>query len=160
MIKEEDLKPEDILQLMDIYQNEWLHRDNGFYTQAFRFFYVALIMIFLPNLTDRLGFKFNNEELLKICSPIIGVIMCMVFLYVLLSNISRLKAVNQSYIKLNSQLPDDFQRIKVKEVSVIKKNDGKYFMTQTTTFLSIMMFGSLSILGILILADNLFSILQ
>jgi len=117
-------------------------------------------MIFLPNLAEGLHFDFNNEELLKICSPIIGIIMCMVFLYVLLSNISRLKAVNQSYIKLNSQLPDDFQRVKVKEVSVIKKNDGKYFMTQTTTFLSIMMFGSLSILGILIWVDNLFSILQ
>ena len=57
--KLQDLSQEHIA-LMNIYLEEWKHRDVILRQQVFRFFYATLIIIFFPNFSERINIELPN----------------------------------------------------------------------------------------------------
>lgn len=154
-MKKSNLSHSELISLMEVYQMEWNSRDTVFYVEAFRYFYATLIMIFLPNLCQKIGLEFENIKLLRTVSPLIGMAMSVIFLYVSLCNHARIYAIGLSYTKLNEQLPEKFQRIKVKNLNILKEGDGKIYTLRTGKLISIVMFGSLFLLGVCVLLSNI-----
>lgn len=150
----EKLNTIEIIELMSIYQDEWKHRDNGFYTWGFKFFYATLIVVFLPRLSNTISFNHHNLKIIGIVAPIIGMMMSLCFLYISLCNHNRLYAVGQSYKALNEMLPEKYRRKAAAQFDIIKKGDGKYFMSKNTKLLSFFMFVGMFMIGIAELIEN------
>lgn len=50
-----DIDEDMIIDLLNIYLQEYIHRDNLMWSQTYKFFFASLIIMLLPNLTERLG---------------------------------------------------------------------------------------------------------
>lgn len=51
----QDLKIENVIELMNVYLSEWEHRDEMLWAQVFKHFYATLIVMFLPNIASFLN---------------------------------------------------------------------------------------------------------
>ena len=104
---------ERVIQLMEVYQNEWIHRDQMFWKQLFTFFYGILIMIALPYL-DYVDLKLPNP--FKLILYIVSITLSVLLIIVVDAYVIRIKAIQQSYKRLNDLLPERYRRVKVKDV--------------------------------------------
>ena len=144
---------EDILTLMNIYLTEWCHRDQLLWKQVYAFFYVTLIVLFLPNLTTFIGIDLPSN-FPSFVFPAIAFFMSIVFLIVSIGYAMRLQASSESYRRVMTCLPDCLQRTSINDE--IEK--GKFrrvktvFTFRMTYFLCITMFVSLMLLSILMIA--------
>ena len=130
-----NFKLEHCLTLMNVYLTEWCHRDDLLWTQVFKYFYATLIVLFLPNLTEKIGFKLYHFPLWIF--PIIALFMALLFLYVSKGYAIRLAAISDSYKKVMDSLPEDLQRTTTKEMHQKMIDESKYahiWLSKDTNF--------------------------
>jgi len=151
-----EVKKEEIINLMGIYLSEWEHRDTLLWSQVFKLFYANLIVIILPNIASFIGIDLPsiNEKIY----PIIGIIMSLIFLYVGIGYCFRLMASSRTYVKLMKQLnKKEYERVPLDDDDERINDDYKmpkiarYFSTQMVFVLVPTMFLSLIVLSLVIL---------
>lgn len=139
---------EELLELMDIYLSEWKHRDILLWRQIFTYFFVIMLIYFFPYSANW------GENLIDIfprwISPIIGIVLSIVFLIVGIGYSTRLKASGNSYQKIIDKLPTQFQRVKIDEL-----NNFKIANSTMSSFIVSVMFVILFVLGIALLVINI-----
>ena len=145
----EELKTEEILTLMNIYLSEWCHRDQLLWKQVYTFFYVTLIVMFLPNLSTFIGIDLPND-FPSFVFPIIALTMSVLFLIVSIGYAMRLSSSGEAYKNVIEKLPKEYQRSNINdEIDIGKfKRIKKVFTCRMTYILSIIMFGSMIILSV------------
>lgn len=130
-----------IVDLMDIYLSEWMHRDELFWMQTYKYFYASLIVMLLPKIASFLTITLPTIN--AIVFPIIGIIMAMFFLYITLAYAKRLEASSKTYQKLIEMLDPALQR---KSIRTLKF--GKFYDIQISTMVAIIMFFALIAIGL------------
>lgn len=91
----EEFEKQDILCLMDVYLNEWIHRSDVLWGQTFKYFYATLVVLFLPNLAEHLEISLPKVPVLLF--PIIALILSGAFLYATIGYCKRLEASGKTY---------------------------------------------------------------
>ena len=142
--------PSDVISLMDIYLNEWMHRDELLWTQAFKYFYATLVVLFLPNIASFLRIDLPNIPV--VLFPIIALVLSAVFLYVTIGYCKRLEASGMTYQKIINYLPGELQRVPL-ECPQIKY--GKFFRRRMSAVLCSLMFFGLLLLSVGMLCYHL-----
>ncbi len=146
--KNEELTNDQIISLMDIYLNEWEHRDGLLWSQVFRCFYATLIVTILPNAAAFVGIELPQINAKMF--PVIGIVMSLVFLYVGLGYAMRLQASGKTYAKVMKLLGNEkYQRISIKNRKEIKM--GFIFSPPIAHVLVITMFLALVAIAVLLL---------
>jgi ABC-type cobalt transport system substrate-binding protein len=111
------LTNQEIIALMDVYLSELTHRDQLFYIQAFRYFYAVIVVILLPYIPFITPLLENNLfSIHKLVFHIGGLIMTLIFGYVLWGYAIRLKASTDTYKKTYEKLPKEYWRLAVKDL--------------------------------------------
>ena len=138
------IKTETVIEIMNIYIQEYMHRDNHMWSQTYKFFFAALVVMLLPNLTERLGITipeiFSSH---KWIFPLAGIVLALIFLYVSLGLAKRFEASSDTYNKLIDLLPKEIQRVRLDELP------NKLLNKTHNYILIILMFFVLITLGIL-----------
>lgn len=117
--KTDTLYKDQIISLMEIYLNEWEHRDSLLWKQAFKFFYANLVVTVLPSIAEFVGISLPPIN--KKVFPIIGIIMSMVFLYIGIGYAIRLRASSRTYENTMKLLGDEkYCRVSIKDKKHIK----------------------------------------
>lgn len=139
-----DIDEDMIIDLLNIYLQEYIHRDNLMWSQTYKFFFASLIIMLLPNLTERLGIIipeiFSSH---KWIFPLAGIALAIIFLYVSLGLAKRFQASSKTYNNLISLLPEKVQRVKLDELPI------KILDKTHNYIIIILMFLVLIIIGIL-----------
>lgn len=109
--KHQKLNKDQIIALMEIYLSEW--------QQVFKYFYVTLIVIILPNIAEFL--KIALPPINKKLFPIIGIFMAVMFLCVGIGYALRLKAIGLTYTRMMQLLGNKkYERISIRNRKEIK----------------------------------------
>lgn len=138
------IKTQDLISLMEVYLSELTHRDNLFWVQVFRYFYVTILTIFLPNIAAFIKIKLP-PKLPNIIFPIAGLFLSITFLYVSIGYVKRLEAIRKTYQKLMYYLPKDLRRYSLLDPEI---KYGKYFQRPMSIVLCVLMFGGSFLLSI------------
>lgn len=143
----QEIKIENVIELMSVYISEWEHRDELLWKQVFKFFYATLIVLFLPNFASFIGIDLPNFP--KILFPSVALILSLVFLYVSIGYTKRLEASGNTYQNLINLLPDDLRRVSVTDPSI---KFGKFFSKRMSIMICVLMFFGLLLLSIVMIA--------
>ena len=73
----QDFSVQDILPLMDIYLSEWCHRQDDFFKLVFGYFYVDILILFLPNISSYIGI--NLSKIPSVVFPSISLVLSLFF---------------------------------------------------------------------------------
>lgn len=107
---------ETILNAMNIYLTEYIHRDTLMWKQNFTFFISTLIVTLLPYLTEYFGLILPPKlETHQQVFHLIGIIMSLIFWFRSRNLAKRFQAVSLTYNNLINQLPKNLQRIKINQ---------------------------------------------
>lgn len=136
------LEIQDIVALMSVYLSEWEHRDELFWKQIFKYFYVTLVTLFLPNLAGFLGIELPDFP--QILFPTIAAALSVIFLYVAIGYIKRLEAIGITYREVMNRLPPELRRVSIIDRRI---KHGKHFNRPMSVVLCVLMFGGLLILA-------------
>lgn len=135
-----EITVQDLISLTNMYLAEWTHRDELFWMQVFRYFYVTIIIIFLPNIAKFLQITLP-DKLPYIAFPVTGFFMSFFFGYVSIGYAKRVEAIGKTYCRLIMYLPPDLRRYSLLEIK-----NGKYFRHTMSYILCVLMFaGCLSL---------------
>ena len=117
-------KTENRLALMEIYRNEWMHRDDAFITMFWRFITISLVITFLPNLVSRVGVSHEAINVLPhwVFSTC-GIITALFGMYLTVGEARRIEAIDESYKRVMETLPKQVQMIKLDN---LEKTDAAY----------------------------------
>lgn len=140
-----DLQVQDVISLADVYLSEWKHRDEWFWRQTFRYFYAILIVLFLPNLTEK-----YSIDIIGIPATVfyhMAFFMSLFFWYLAIGYSKRLEAVSKVYITLLETMPEDYCRINLSDETKIK--GGKWFNVRLAYIMCAIMFGAPLIISLL-----------
>lgn len=144
-----DISNDEIFKAMNIYLTEWIHRDKHMWSQTYKFFFAALVVMFLPNLTTKLGFTIPEALNRHYAFPILGLLLSIVFFYVSIGHAKRLRACGKTYSHLINMLPEDLQRISIYNLKELK------FVNHTMGYvLPIAMFIVLLSIGVLLIVTG------
>lgn len=138
---------EDLINVMNVYITDYIHRDTHMWSQNFKFFFASLIVMLLPYIKNAFEFEIPEELNLKCLFPILGIILDFLFLYNAILHAKRFKYISRTYNKMISQLPVELQRINF-------DNDitNETFIKKLRTYLiPCLMFLCLLILGIVLI---------
>ena len=135
----------DIIALINVYLEEWKHRDTILWAQAFRFFYATLIVMLLPNLTNYLHIQLPSYVPVK-AFPLMGIIMSIVFFYISYGYALRLIAISDTYTKILDMLDKKFRRKKLDEIK-----NGVFFKARIAKIFPTMLFIALLLIGLTLL---------
>lgn len=142
------LNEDQLIALMSVYLSEWEHRDELLWVQVFKIFYANVIVIVLPNIAAFI--EIELPDINRKLFPIIGMLMAIVFLYISIGSIMRLKAIKLSYMKTMELLGNEkYECISIKDKSKIKW--GYLFNTSLADVLVVTMFIALELLAIVLL---------
>ena len=137
---------DEIFQAMNIYLTEWIHRDKHMWFQTYNFFFAALVVMFLPNLTEKLGFTIPTALARHYVFPILGIILSFVFFYVSIGQAKRLQASGITYRKLIKQLPEELQRHSITQMREFKMvNHTMAYIIPVAMFIFLLILGGLLI---------------
>lgn len=139
------LDPDNIISLLAIYESEWEHRNNMLWSQLFKFFYLSLLIMILPNITASLSIAIPNIP--GIIFPIVGILVA-TFSYVLsLSYSKRLEACSKTYQNIINMLPPPYRRINLENLK-----HGKYFKVRHTLIIPTIIYIIVLVVGIIIIS--------
>lgn len=155
MINLSDTNPPEIIEqkfkAMNIYLQEYMYRNKHMWNLYLRFFFASLVVMLLPNLTDR--FQITIPEIFesnKWIFPAFGIILAIVFLYISICQVKRFKAISKTYNKIGKSLPDYIKREEL-------DGDPNSIINRPNAHITpIIMFLGLIVLGIIILLDYIF----
>lgn len=142
--EQENLNYDQIISLLSVYESEWEHRNNILWSQVFKFFYISIFIMVLPNITTYLSI--NLPELPSKLFPIVGILSSTLSYIVSLSYSKRLEASSETYKQINSFLPDKYRRVKLKNIKY-----GKYFMFRHTTIIPLILYIVTIIIGVVLI---------
>lgn len=142
-----NLNYDQIISLLSIYESEWEHRNNILWSQVFKFFYLSIFIMVLPNVTDYLSISLPNIQ--PKLFPIVGILSATISLFLSLSYSKRLEASSETYKKVNSLLPSECQRVKLNNIKY-----GKYFMKRHTTVIPFIIYAISLIIGIILILSK------
>ncbi len=145
------LENEELISLISIYLSEWEHRDDVLWRQVFKFYYVTLIVMVFPHVSNYIGINLpiKNANLFYW----IGLIMSFIFLYIALATAKRTQASYKAYEKAANLLDDNMHTYT--RISVSSLPFGEFFKYSLATGIIITMFLSLvAIAFILLLTTN------
>lgn len=115
----EGIDQETLIKVINIYLQEYIHRDNHLWKQNYKFFFASLAVMLLPYLTEQFGITipeiFNENSWIF---PVMGIILAMLFLYVALGLAKRFKAISMTYDRLIRCLPKELQRKSIEDMGV------------------------------------------
>ncbi len=129
---------------MEVYLQEYTHREKHMWSQNYRFFFSSLIVMLLPNLTDYFSLnipKFLTEH--AYIFPLLGIVMSVVFLYVSLNLGKRFKAISDTYNDLIKKLPEAYKRISIEDMPYKFLNKSNYYPVVALMFLSLILIATL-----------------
>ena len=114
-----------ILHAMEVYLQEYIHRDTHMWSQNFKFFYASLIVTLLPYLGDRLGITLPVElNRISVVFPIIGIFLAILFMYTSYGLTNRFRAVSDTYMRLaQHELPKYLQLTSIRDLDKKDKQD-------------------------------------
>ncbi len=110
----ESKNTEHILNAMNIYLTEYIHRDTLMWKHNFTFFVCTLLVILLPNLLDY--FEMTLPPILDKrpeIFPFVGILMSFVFFIRAINLGKRFQAISLTYNDLIRQLPENLQRFTI-----------------------------------------------
>ncbi len=148
--KLEDFSVDDVLCLLNIYLSEWEHRDELLWKQVFKYFYVIVIVLFLPNIASFLQIELPKFP--KVIFPLAALILAFVFLYVSIGYAKRLEASGETYQNLLNLLPKELQRISLSDSKI---KCGKFFARRMSVVICTLMFFLLLFLALVMVCYNL-----
>lgn len=120
-IMEELKQSENTIALMALYRQEWEYRDANFYFLFWRFMYLSLIIVFLPNLVNHFGITgIHISKIPTWIFSIIGIACTFVGFYVTYNEEKRIEEIDKAYKKLLNELPKEYQ-----VGSIIEEEKGK-----------------------------------
>lgn len=131
--KQENLSYDQVISLLSIYESEWEHRNNILWTQTFRFFYLSIFIMVLPNITEYLSITLPDIPI--IFFPIIGIITSTLSFFLSISYSKRLEASSETYKNINNLLPYKYRRVKLKNIKY-----GKYFIRRQTVIIPVIIY--------------------
>jgi len=141
-VSTQNLENQDLIALLDVYLNEFIHRDNLLWSQVFKFFYASIIVMLLPNISDFLSINLPPFPVLLF--RVLGLIMSVVFLYLALGYGKRLEASTSTYKMLIEKLKPNYQRIKLRNLKF-----GRFFEIRTSYVVILFMFLSIIVIDII-----------
>lgn len=131
---------EDLLTLMNIYLEEWKHRDSMLWKQVFTYFFAILIVMIIP-FANINGFSLG-DKLPQCAFPIVGLVLDLIYAIICYNYAARLSSVGKAYTNIIDMLPRKYQRTKIKD---------KPFIFGMAYFLSFIFPLCLLVLGILLI---------
>ena len=137
-----------VLKAMDIYLNEYIHRDSHMWSQNFKFFYAALICTIFPYVGNHFDLKMINQmEHATVVFPIVGIILALVFLYNSFGLTKRFRAVSSTYIRLaTKELPKE---LRLESIDKVPKTKARQIIH--TYSIPVLMFLGLISIAILVI---------
>lgn len=142
----ENIDQDTLIKVINIYLQEYIHRDNHFWKQSYRFFFASLVVMLLPYLTEQFGITIPEIfDKNKYIFPIVGMILAALFLYIALSLAKRFKAVSTTYDQLIQKLPKGLKK------ESIKNMPGKILNSTPNYALPCIMFAVLIAIGVILL---------
>ncbi|MCD7722843.1 MAG: hypothetical protein LUH82_02670 [Clostridiales bacterium] len=134
--KETQANTQEIFKAMEIYIQEYIHRDKCLWKQSFTFYYATLIVIFAPYFTNLFNMpeQFLNKMWLF---PAAGVVMALIFLFRAFSLGKRFQAISFTYDKLIKSLPKQLQRESIENKFSGKTRKIKIYLLPFLMFLSL-----------------------
>lgn len=137
-----------ILNALEIYLQEYIHRDNHMWAQKYRLFFSTLVVILLPNLATGIGM--DLPELLSSHSyifPVLGLGLAFIFLYISLALAKRFNSVSKTYNKLILMLPKELQRIKLEDLPIKLLNHPNAYLITAFMFIALVIVACLSLIS-------------
>lgn len=105
---ETNLKPSEILSLMDIYCSEWCHRDSSMWKQLYVYYLRVFVIMLLPYISPmNLDLPDGLPEQFFI---IVGMILSVVVAFIAWTYASRMRIVRNAYVTAMKQLPINLQQ--------------------------------------------------
>ncbi len=145
-ISDDEMTPDRIIELQKMFLSEWEHRDSLLWKQVFKFFYVVIIVLFLPNVASYLHISVPDFPLMAF--PIISFFLSIGFIYVSFGYAKRLEAVSKSYIRLLDMLPEGYGRLSLDDKEI---KFGRLFKPRIASYICGLMFLSSALLSLHIL---------
>ena len=136
------------LGLINLYYQEWQHREETFWKQVFKFYFATLTVIFLPNIAAH--FNFTPPDFPYWIFPVVGFLMTLVFFYISYGYAIRLKASSETYKKVNNLLCNKYKRISLERIT-----KWRFITKPISTKSCIFMSGSLLALCVFMLIYHL-----
>lgn len=108
---EKDLDYNQVLTLMSIYRDEWMHRDSDMLSTLWRLVTISLVVTFLPNLIGRLGFS-DSPLVAKL--PIVffscaGIVCAGFGMFISIGESTRIEYLDKKYWDVMKRLPEGYQ---------------------------------------------------
>ena len=141
---EQELNIDQLLTLMAIYEHEWEERDNILWKQTFKFFYLSILIMIIPNISEYA--HFTIPPISTRLFPIAGIIASTIALYLSLGYAKRLEASSDTYQHLINQLPERYRRVRLKTIPF-----GKLFTKRLTTLIPFILYAIIILIGIILL---------
>ena len=142
--KHDPLSYDQIISLLSIYESEWEHRNNLFWTQTIRFFYISIIVMFLPNIAGYLSITLPPVP--SFLFPAIGIVFSTLSLFISMSYGKRVEAISKTYISTINFLPEPYRPVKIKDLLL-----GKYFTRRHTSVFPVILYVISAMVGIVLL---------
>lgn len=134
--KKTPLTNEDIFAALNVYIQDYIHRDTHMWSQIYKFFTATLIVTLLPYLTERLAINLPIELKNKLwIFPLFGIIMSLLFLNNSIVLIRRFQSVGKTYNKLIDLLPEELQRNKINQDLSPKIRNANSYITPVAMFI-------------------------
>lgn len=98
---------------LDVYIQEYIHRDNHMWDLGLKFFFASLTVTLLPTLNSLKIPEFLNRN--SFIFPLLGIVLAFIFLYVTLHQLKRFEAISDTYSRIVTSLPDSIKRKSLKD---------------------------------------------
>ena len=105
----------ELISLMQVYLAEWIHRDEYFWIKTHKYFYVTLLIILLPSLTEWIKIDLPTDMVDKVF-PIIGIIMAVIFIYFTITSGKKSNLASDAYRALINMLPKEYRETSIKDL--------------------------------------------
>ena len=149
----QDFSTQDILSLMDIYLSEWCHRQDDFFKLVFRYFYVDVLVLFLPNISSYMGI--DLPKIPAVIFPCVSAALSLLFMYATIGDHKRIEASAKTYQKLIDLLPENLRRASIFSAEI---KHGKFFPGYMNLTVSCGMFISAFLLSIVMIVYHLITV--
>lgn len=100
------------ISLLNVYLSEWSHRDIQLWSKAIKLYYVILVIILFPNITN--FFNVVLPPLPAIIFRLIGLFLSLIFLYVTFGYAIRFQTIADTYQSIINELPEKYRRKSIK----------------------------------------------
>ena len=114
---QEDLNYDQILTLMSVYRDEWMHRDSDMLSTLWRLVTISLVITFLPNLIGRLGFSGSPlvTNLPIACFSCAGIVCSGFGMFISIGESTRIRYIDEKYWDTMRHLPEEYQLESMKD---------------------------------------------